>query len=103
LIERLAAHLSSRLTAVHAAGDSGLDWRQMVTHRELDLAARITGSPESGEWPPGKRRAGDTPAGDGLAVGKPPGAGENAPTLARNEVQADGGGHAITPIQAQEA
>jgi UPF0042 nucleotide-binding protein len=103
LIERLATHLSSRLTAVHAAGESGLDWRQMVTHRELDLAARITGSPVPGERPPGNRRAGEMPAGDGLAGGRPPGAGENVPSMARDEVQADGGGHEITPIQAQEA
>ena len=37
LIERLAAHLSSRLAAIRAAGESGLDWRQTVTHRELNL------------------------------------------------------------------
>lgn len=38
LIERLAAHLSSRLAATRAAGESGLDWRQTVTHRELNTA-----------------------------------------------------------------
>ena len=40
LIECLAAHLSSRLAAMHAAGESGLDWRQTVTHRELRLALK---------------------------------------------------------------
>jgi RNase adapter protein RapZ len=37
LTERLATHLSSRLAALKAAGESGLDWRQTVTHRELGL------------------------------------------------------------------
>ena len=35
LIECLATHLTSRLTAMREAGESGLDWRQTVTHREL--------------------------------------------------------------------
>jgi UPF0042 nucleotide-binding protein len=87
LIERLAAHLSSRLAATQAAGESGLDWRQTVTHRELDLQGQATGS-----------RAGEALMGDRLA-----GAENMAPERARNHVQADGDGQQTAPIQAQEA
>jgi UPF0042 nucleotide-binding protein len=48
LIESLATHLSSRLAATRAAGESGVDWRQTVTHRELRPDNRATG-PLSGE------------------------------------------------------
>jgi UPF0042 nucleotide-binding protein len=104
LIERLAAHLSSRLAATHAAGESGLDWRQTVTHREL----------RPGETVPEGYQGGQTTSQKGeLSEDLFSGAREAAPDLARsnrqdaegarNEVQADGEGQKTTPIQAQEA
>ena len=44
LTECLAAHLSSRLAASKAAGETGLDWRQTVTHRELGLDGQTNGA-----------------------------------------------------------
>ena len=73
LIERLAAHLASRLAATDAAGESGLDWRQTVTHRELSLADRSLG--QSGHV-------------SGAVA-----------SVATN----DGEGRTATPVQAQEA
>jgi UPF0042 nucleotide-binding protein len=94
LVERLAAHLASRLTAFQAegtrvpreggAGKSGLDWRQTVTHRELS---------------PGELSLGDGPPEGELPGEVPTGGSDNA----RNDVQADGEGQKTTPIQAQEA
>ncbi len=68
LAEKLAAHLSSWLAALHAAGENGLDWRQTVTHRDLDTVMKPKGSSSGGR-----------------------------------DIQADGGGPQIRPVQAQEA
>jgi UPF0042 nucleotide-binding protein len=87
LVERLAAHLSSRLAATQATGESGLDWRQTVTHRELGLHGQVTGS-----------RSGESSTRNRLA-----GAENMATDRARNHVQADGDGQKTAPIQAQEA
>jgi UPF0042 nucleotide-binding protein len=46
LTERLAAHLATRLAALKAAGESGLDWRQTVTHRELGLDGQGASRPD---------------------------------------------------------
>jgi len=96
LVECLAAHLSSRLTAMHAAGESGLDWRQTVSHRELG---------------PGKARPGE-PAVQGRVEGKPheeavtggswAGA-QQRPDMSGNDVRTDGDGQKTASIQAQEA
>lgn len=75
LIERLAAHVSSRLAAMHAAGESELDWRQTVTHRELSA---IASSGESGS----KARPAEK---------------------AEIDVRADDGGQLTASVQAQEA
>jgi hypothetical protein len=87
---------------MHAAGESGLDWRQTVTHRELAL-----GKPEVG---------GSTPEEAGLrgevnlaltaesTTGGPSSrARDEAPDSVRNDNQADGNGQKTTPVQAQEA
>lgn len=112
LIERLAAHLASRLAAMHAAGESGLDWRQTVTHREL----------AQGEISPAEMRPGDKILGGSspdeadlpedaepllsaeLTAGGPSSrARDRAPDSVRNQNQADANGQKTTPIQAQEA
>jgi UPF0042 nucleotide-binding protein len=84
LIECLAAHLTSRLTVMHEAGENGLDWRQTVTHRELNLV-----EPRAGEL-------------TGLSQSRESAAG-GFPSGAREGVRADGDGQKATPIQAQEA
>ncbi|MSP02940.1 MAG: RNase adapter RapZ [Acetobacteraceae bacterium] len=66
LVERLAAHLSARLAAMHAAGESGLDWRQTVTHRELNLADRS--NERSGGARSPERDVGGRDGGTGLAA-----------------------------------
>ena len=80
LVEQLAAHLSSRLTANdaggrlaadRAAGEAGLDWRQTVTHRELRM----------GDVSPDAR--------SGRTI--------------RNEIEATGAAHDDAPVRAQEA
>jgi UPF0042 nucleotide-binding protein len=96
LVERLAAHLASRRSAVLAAGESGLaqgkdGWRRTVTHRELstrdlDLEGQAKGS-RSGETPTDGRSSGARDALPGTA----------------HEVQGDGDGQKTAPIQAQEA
>jgi UPF0042 nucleotide-binding protein len=96
LIERLAAHLSSRLAALHAAGESELDWRQTVTHRELR-------SGETGQDDQAQKGRGGI-----LSKELFSGARETAPDMvrqneARSDVQADGDGQKTAPIQAQEA
>ena len=73
LIEQIAAHLSSRQAARHAAEEAGVDWRQTVTHRELPPR----------ESPARELRDDDL----------------NDTT----RIEADGGGHIPTPVQAQEA
>ena len=84
LIECLAAHLASRLIAIRAAGESGLDWRQTVTHRELS---------------PGEAGAGGlTTRGQTKETPK-----DEAMSGLRTESRADGEGQKITPVQAQEA
>ncbi len=88
LVERLAAHLASGLAAMHAAGESGLDWRQTVTHRELNSSD--TGQPAGQVGQPGGQR--EVLSGELLA-----GAHNATP------VQADGDGQKTSPIQAQEA
>lgn len=91
LVERLAAHLASRLAAMHAAGESGLDWRQTVTHREL--AQTETGLPaEAQSSPNGELTTGGPAFRDRDA----------APNSVRNDM-ADGNGQMTTPVQAQEA
>ncbi len=85
LVERLAAHLSSRLAAMHAAGEAGLDWRQTVTHRELRLGAPA---------PPGSHLTLSDLAGPDLLTGT---------GSTRNDVDADGDGQTPAPVQAQEA
>ena len=102
LVERLAAHLSSRLAARHAAGESGLDWRQTVTHRELGSQGEAKSS-RNGGTPNGGRPAEDTPNGGRLTGEVLSGAQKAAPGGARNDIQADGDGQKTTPIQAQEA
>jgi UPF0042 nucleotide-binding protein len=102
LIERLAAHLSSRLAAMHAAGENELDWRQTVTHRELSMEGR------AGRTPFGETAArdlltrnllnGDSPSGGPLS-GKPKAMADAAP----GDVRADGDGQKTAPGQAQEA
>jgi RNase adapter protein RapZ len=92
LIERLAAHLSSRLAATHAAGESGLDWRQTVTHREL----RPGESGQEGHVQETRAQEGNL---RGLSEDLFPGAHD----AARNNANADGDGQKTTPIQAQEA
>jgi UPF0042 nucleotide-binding protein len=87
LVERLATHLATRLAAMRAAGESGLDWRQTVTHRELGSRDQTKGSP----------------TGESLTGDASPGAENMAPVGARNHVQADGDGQETAPIQAQEA
>jgi hypothetical protein len=64
LIERLAAHLSSRLASMRAAGQDGLDWRQTVTHRELrpDETGQ-TGRTLRSESKVGEHEAGETKTG----------------------------------------
>jgi RNase adapter protein RapZ len=96
MIECLGAHLSSRLTEMHAAGESELDWRQTVTHREL-----ITGVASAveltvqGQAEGSKRRK--------ALVGGPSAGGNRAPGMKGNDVRADGGGQKTASIQAQEA
>ena len=68
LTEKLAAHLSSWLAALQAGGEKGVDWRQTVTHRDLDTMMKPKGSSSGGR-----------------------------------DIQADGGGPKIRPVQAQEA
>jgi len=79
LVERIAAHLSSRLAAMDAAGEAGLDWRQTVTHREL------------GSDPAGLNLSGSTPAGTRPA------------DAIRNDVEANGDGKPALPVRAWEA
>ncbi len=98
LIERLAAHLSSRLAAMHAAGETGLDWRQTVTHRELG-PNRV---PDHGE-PVLQGDENEAPTRELTAGGLTSGASDAAPDEARNDIQTDGDGQKTAPIQAQEA
>jgi len=90
LVECLSAHLASRLAAMQASGggaESGLDWRQTVTHRELGLRSQTKGllSEETAAGEPGS------------------GAEVTTPDVARNHVQADDDGQKTASIQAQEA
>ncbi|MGD0433213.1 MAG: RNase adapter RapZ [Acetobacteraceae bacterium] len=96
MVECLAAHMASRLTAMHAGGESGLDWRQTVTHREL----------RPGEARPGELTVqGQTegaPHKEALTGGALSGA-LRAPETTGNDVRSDGDGQKTTSIQAQEA
>jgi UPF0042 nucleotide-binding protein len=95
MIERLAAHMASRLTAMHAAGESGLDWRQTVTHRELTGRSKARGTDRS--------RSGRGGASQGsINRGTSSGA-LRAPETTGNDVRSDGDGQKTTSIQAQEA
>jgi UPF0042 nucleotide-binding protein len=82
LAERLAAHLASRLAAMHAAGESGLDWRQTVTHRELGLQGQTMG-----------------PSGD-VSPAETSGAWRDGPDGEWSHVQADGDGDEPSPVRA---
>jgi hypothetical protein len=102
LVERLAAHLSSGLAAMRAAGENGLDWRQTVTHRELGLAG-----PD--QFPTGLQAEAKAPLNgasqDGEnEIGGPSSSVVNAaPDKTRIDIQTDGDGQQTAPIQAQEA
>ncbi len=114
LIERLAAHLTSRLSEIKAegitgfkarpAGENGLDWRQTVTHRELSAGksgvedGALVSGPEGRAT--GRATGRETEDLPGETTGERPAGG---PGSARNDVQADGDGHKTMPIQAQEA
>jgi UPF0042 nucleotide-binding protein len=99
LVERLAAHLSSRLAALHAVGESGLDWRQTVTHRELrPEETGPTGNAQEDQTDDGRTHDG---GGRGFSGELSSGGRENA--LTRNGIQPDGELQKTTPIQAQEA
>jgi RNase adapter protein RapZ len=106
LVERLAAHLASRLAATHAAGESGLDWRQTVTHRELahgepSRSELARGNLATGE--PGRDEARYSLTTESITGGPSSRARQRAPDSLRNANQADGNGQKTKPIQAQEA
>jgi UPF0042 nucleotide-binding protein len=109
LIERLSAHLASRLAASHAAGDRDVDWRQAVTHRELrpGETGPVDGIQE-GSTREGPAHESQT-EGDLIGKGQIWGlsgersAGGRDVALSRSDVQADGDLQKTTPIQAQEA
>jgi UPF0042 nucleotide-binding protein len=98
LIECLAAHLASRLTAKRAGGESGLaegagfDWRQTVTHREL--GAR--GPDQEGQAKTSRSRETST---EGLS----PRARDAVRESVAEDVRTDDDGQKTAPIQAQEA
>jgi RNase adapter protein RapZ len=99
LIERLGAHLAARHGVMRAAGESALDWRQTVTHREL--------SGEIGMGPTRSRRdpvTGAPVSSDQITSDQMT---PNAPDPDRNgapmDRQADGDGQRAGPVQAQEA
>jgi UPF0042 nucleotide-binding protein len=87
LIERLATHLASRLTAMHAAGESGIDWRKTVIHRELSTRDLEQASL----------------SGETSAEGGSTGTHGVMPESKRDGVRGDGDGQQTAPIQAQEA
>ena len=101
MVESLAAHLSSRQSAINVAGESGLDWRQTVTHREL----------RPGEPPPEESRSGELtvrgqtkgPVSEEAPIGGPSAGAHRGPGMTGNDVRADGDGQKTTSIQAQEA
>jgi UPF0042 nucleotide-binding protein len=96
MVECLAAHLSSRLTAAHAGGESGLDWRQTVTHRELSLGQAAPGELAAKGQSEGSQHK------EALTGGPSSGAG-TGPVMMGNDVRAEGDGQKTTSIQAQEA
>jgi hypothetical protein len=106
LVERLAAHLASRLAATHAAGESGLDWRQTVTHRELALNKQGPGEPTrdqsglQGIVTPSPVTESSTAESTGGPSSR---ARQTVPDSVRNDCLADGNGQKTTPVQAQEA
>jgi UPF0042 nucleotide-binding protein len=104
LIESLAAHLSSRRAATPGVGESGLDWRQTVTHRELGPSeTEPMGQVDQAggeEVDAEQTRAGQKRGLSGELIS---GARKNAPEVGRSDVQADGDLQKGTPIQAQEA
>jgi UPF0042 nucleotide-binding protein len=89
LIERVAAHLASRLTAMHAAGENDVDWRLTVTHRELSGETVASGVRE--------------PRGEDVTTGRVPVNRDPERNGTRTEANADGDGEPATPVQAQEA
>jgi hypothetical protein len=102
LVECLAAHLASRLAAKHAAGESGLDWRQTVTHRELAPNKQESGEPTQEEA--GLQGEMNQPLTVESSTGGPSSrARDTAPDSVRNDCLADGNGQKTTPVQAQEA
>jgi hypothetical protein len=108
LIESLATHMASRLAAMRAAGESGLDWRQTVTHRDLSpdswANAPLHGEALAGaslprETDPRASNSGDSHTGDSPAGIPLPGARSVPPNRApaggapiRGEVRVDGDG-----------
>jgi hypothetical protein len=102
---------------MHAAGESGLDWRQTVTHRELVMDRQDPGSQDQGSQDPGSQDQGEATAddtglqagdktsfiGESTAGGPSSRAYDTAPDSVRKEYQADGKGQKTTPVQAQEA
>ena len=106
LTENLAAHFLSRLLKARAGGEGGLEWRQTVTHRELNLGGRGDGA---------ENRDGltqrDTAEGHWSGVAKEAGLSRMLPASAsgatnvaeRIDIQGDGGGQITGPVQAQEA
>ena len=87
---------------MHAAGESGLDWRQTVTHRELTLTRQ-----EPGELTPDETglpaEVNPSLTAESTTGGPSSRARITAPDSVRNERLADGNGQKTTPIQAQEA
>jgi UPF0042 nucleotide-binding protein len=92
MVECLAEHLSSKLTATRAAGESGLDWRQTVIHRELSRTGEqklpVTGDEVYRAMGP-------------VEAGSP--ARQTLPGLVDPNVRSDGTSPVATSIQAQEA
>jgi hypothetical protein len=93
MVECLATHLASRLTDMRAAGDSALDWRQTVTHRELSTGvAKPVKLTAEGQTEGSKRQE--------PLIGGPSSGANRAPGMTGNDVRADGDGQKATPIQA---
>ena len=89
LIECLAAHLASKLAAVRAAGETGLDWRQTLTHRELTGDRAMVQAPG--------------PRGEDVTTGGIPVHSDPGRNGARTDRPVDGDGRLASTVQAQEA
>jgi len=83
---------------MRAAGESGLDWRQTVTHRELALNKQEPGEPTLDETGlQGDMKPSFT------AESTTGGSSSRARDQALDSVRNDGNGQKTTPVQAQEA